>query len=65
MIPDNLITIDRRDLNSMRERLCALEESNRKMAQQMALFMNGTKERFDAFSLLLDRLKAEVAGKDV
>lgn len=59
------ISVDRRDWNSLRDRVIKLEEDNRRLHNQMALFMNGCKERIDVFSVLLARFEADLARKDV
>jgi hypothetical protein len=76
--PDPFIP-DRRDWNAWRDRTISVEKQNYELRRelselrgmvlncqrQMALFMSGSKERFDAISLLLARLESTVDRKDV
>jgi hypothetical protein len=50
--PDYVL-IDRRDLNSIRERLAFLEDANRDIRNQLALMQQGIKERHDEQRRLL------------
>jgi hypothetical protein len=59
--PPEMILIDRRDFNSLRDRVLHLEEELRRQAREMALFQQGAKERFDVISVLLARLEDTVA----
>jgi hypothetical protein len=73
------ISLDLRDWERMRDRVAFLEDAEqtnrnriealelevRRLTQQEALFMNGTKERLDVFGLLLAGFEARLVGKDV
>jgi hypothetical protein len=61
--PPEYVMLDRRDLNSIRERLAFLEDKQRAQENQMALLMQGVKERLNVFGVLLTRLETIVAGE--
>jgi hypothetical protein len=59
------VTLDQRDWDSVRDRLLQLEEEQRRIAHEMALFQEGVKERLNVFNLLLSKLEAAMARKDL
>jgi hypothetical protein len=60
-----VVQLDQRDWDSIRDRLLRLEEENRRLANDLALFQQGMKERLDVFSLLLSGFEARLVGKDM
>ena len=63
--PQDRIEIDRRDWDSLRDRVIHLEENNRMLFRTMGLLQQGIKERFDEQRLLLSRLESAVERKDL
>ena len=59
------ISAVRNDLARACDRLLKVEEEQRAMRREMALYQQGCKERLDAISVLLTGLSAEVARKDM
>jgi len=57
--------VDPRDWNAWRDRLLKVEEEQRAMRREMALYQQGCKERLDVISVLLSRLEDAVARKDL
>lgn len=60
------VTVDARDLDSLRQRVRNVEDDNNEIRKLIALHMQGVKELFDERErLLLAKFEAQVARKDV